>query len=155
MKKIKAHKISSLVLWICMLVTLVTFGFFYADYTKGSDITSGIQTDWILICLYSIFFISCFSVLFFSVYQLIKGGKDYFRKVLHSLISIVMLILLLFVTYQIGSGEPLAIPGYQGNENTYYWLKISDMWIYSIFVLLGLTILSILVGIIWSYLKKR
>lgn len=155
MKKIKAHIISTIILWICTLTALIIFGFFYAVYIKNPEATAFRPTNNILIYLFILFFLCCMSVVLFSVYKIITGGKDYFNRSFHSLLSIVLLGLLFFTTYQLGSGEPLFILGYQGHENTFHWLKVSDMWIYSISVLLGLTILAVFVGIIWSYLKKK
>ena len=155
MKQVKAHKISGGILGICLLVVLAIFSFFYIAYVKDPESISAGQTDGILICSFCMFFISCFSVLFFSVYHLIKGGKSYFQKISHSLLSLFMLGMLFLVTYQLGSGEPLTIVGYQGNENTYHWLKISDMWIYSCSILLVLIILAIITGIIWDIFKKK
>jgi len=155
MKGMKAHKISNRILWICTITALIIFAFFYASYVKAPETLDIKQTDGILIYLLVLFFITCLTTLFFSVYKLVKGGKNYFSKTLHSSLSVVMLGLLLFLTYQLGNGEPLTILGYQGKENTYYWLKISDMWIYSSFILLGITFLVIFAGIIWSYLKKK
>jgi hypothetical protein len=62
--------------------------------------------------------------------------------------------LLLFITYTVGDGNPLSIAGYEGNENTYIWLKLTDMWIYSIYILLALALIALLGGILWSYFKK-
>ena len=155
MKPVKAHKVSAGILNISLLAVLVIFSFFYISYAKDSESVGPGQTDGILICSLCLFFISCFSVLFFSVHRLVRGGKSYFRKTFHSLLSLVMLGMLLLVTYQLGNGEPLAIIGYQGKENTYHWLKISDMWIFSCFTLLGLIILATVAGTIWSTFKRR
>ena len=38
--------------------------------------------------------------------------------------------------------------------NTAGWLKISDMWIYSTYVLLGLSILAMIVGSLKKVLNK-
>jgi hypothetical protein len=155
MKGMKAHKISNRILWICTIIALIIFTFFYTAYIKDPEAMDVKQTDGVLIFSFALLFITCLITLFFSVYKLTKGGKNYFLKTLHSSLLIVMLGLLLFATYQLGNGEPLTILGYQGKENTYYWLKISDMWIYSSFILLGLAFLAVFSGVIWSYLKKK
>lgn len=155
MKKLKAHKISGWLLGICIVIALVLFSVFYIAYAKSPESISGNQIDGLLFYLFILLSVTTVSVFAFSVYQLIKGGKEYFRRRVYSLISIALLGLLLFFTYQLGNGDPLIILGYHGDENTYRWLKISDMWIFSITVLLGLTILSVLVGILWSYLKRK
>jgi hypothetical protein len=90
-----------------------------------------------------------FSVLYFIIHR--KNGKG---KSWKSLIATGSMGALLLVAYQIGNGTPLSIVGYTGSENTYSWLKLTDMWIYAIYVLLALTFLSVIGGILWSLLKK-
>ena len=155
MRRLKSHTISTITLWICMFIILNIFGGFYFTYFRNGEEGNPAQTERLLITLYSTLAIVCFSVLSFSIYRFITGGKDYFRTVFRSLLSAGIIGILLFVCYRLGSGEALPIPGYKGSENTYYWLKISDMWIYSIRFLLGFSILTIFVGILWNYLKKK
>jgi hypothetical protein len=50
-----------------------------------------------------------------------------------------------------GSDEPLTIPGYSGTDNVPFWLKITDMFLYSIYILFAGTVLAI----IFSSIKKK
>jgi len=43
------------------------------------------------------------------------------------------------------------IPGYDGTDNVPFWLKLTDMFLYSIYILLFVTI----VAIIASGIKKK
>ena len=36
-----------------------------------------------------------------------------------------------------GSEKALVIPGYDGAENVPFWLKITDMFLYSIYIMLA------------------
>jgi hypothetical protein len=75
-------------------------------------------------------------------------------SLLRPLIGAGILAVLLLCTYWAGNGNPLPISGYEGDENTSFWLKLADMWLYSIYILLGLVVLTLIGGIIWSYIKK-
>lgn len=155
MKKMKPEKISTIVLWCCMIITLGIFIRFYFGYIQNPDLsdipgTAGIL-NWSLIILA----ISISALLIFSVYYFLKSGTEKTKKRLQPLIWLVLLALLLFISYIAGSGQPLVILGYAGNENTFPWLKLADMWLYSVYVLSGLCIAALFFGIIWSYLKKR
>ena len=73
----------------------------------------------------------------------------------YTLIGVGILIVILACTFLLGNGHPLPIPGYEGDANTTVWLKVIDMWLYTIYILLGLVIMVLVGGIIWSYFKKN
>ena len=55
------------------------------------------------------------------------------------------LILLLGVSWLCGSERPLDLPGYDGGENTPFWLRLADMFLYAVYVLLGVGV-ALVVG---------
>ena len=59
--------------------------------------------------------------------------KDNPVKALKSLIGIFALAAVLFVSWILGSDQPLNIQGYEGADNVPFWLKITDMLIYTIY----------------------
>jgi hypothetical protein len=84
-----------------------------------------------------------FSVLFaigFPIIQMIANPKNAIKAV----ISIGLLAVLLFVAYQLGNGTPLDIAGYHGSDNIPSTLKLTDMIIFSVYVMVVISILSIL-----------
>ena len=151
---LKNSKISSIVLWICMIVTFGIFVVFYFKLAKTSELFNQEETSSILIWFYILFAIAIFSVFVFSVFHFIKKWKAGKRNVFYPAIWISIVGILLVVSYCLGSGTPLEISGYAGKENTSFWLKITDMWIYCIGILLVFSFLIMIIGIIWSYLKK-
>ena len=69
-----------------------------------------------------------------------------------NLISVVVLVVSLILGYAIGSGE--AIKGLNEASQTYNtsgWLKVTDMWLYSTYVLFVVT----LGAVIWGGVSKR
>ncbi|MBZ4674938.1 MAG: hypothetical protein JG772_627 [Dysgonamonadaceae bacterium] len=72
-----------------------------------------------------------------------------------SLLVIIALAALFGITYTLGSGTPLNIVGYTGPDNVPGTLKMTDMWIFSIYVMLMLVILSILFAPLLSKSKKK
>lgn len=153
--RIPAGKISTIVLWVCMIITLGIFALFYVRYINSPEEMDVSETTWVLNWMFILFFIVILAVLGFSVYYFIKSGKSNPKKKLQPLIWPGIVGVLFLITYQFGSGEPLQILGYTGNENTFEWLKITDMWIYSLYILLGLAAIAVFSGIIWSYIKKK
>jgi hypothetical protein len=54
-------------------------------------------------------------------------------------------VVLLGVTYTIGDGTPLNMIGYDGTENVPFWLKITDMFLYTIYFMIALMLVLMLV----------
>jgi hypothetical protein len=137
-----------------MLITVGIFVFFYAEIMgdPGNESKAGIE--FILYWLYIIFVLSLLVTVFFAFLPFFSREKNKSRSVRISLMGISVLAVLLAVAYLLGSGKPLPIPGYEGNENTAFWLKLTDMWLYTIYLLIGFAIVALFGGIIWSYFKK-
>jgi hypothetical protein len=148
-----SSKISTIVLWVCMLVTLGLSAWFYSVYAIDPEAIDNVTSS-LLAWLFVILILTIFATLFFSVYYFVRQWKKAPEKIWQSTIAIVSLALLFILAYSLGNGNVLDIAGYKGNENTYTWLKLTDMWLYSIYALLGLAFISLLGGILWSYLKK-
>ncbi|GHT12120.1 hypothetical protein FACS189426_15000 [Bacteroidia bacterium] len=151
--KSSSNKISTIVLWVCMLITLGLSVWFYWAYSANpEDIENetSLLIDWLFIVL----IVTTLASLFFFIYYFFRQWKKAPKKIWQPTIGIVSICLLFFITYTAGNGTPLSISGYKGNENTYIWLKLTDMWIYSIYILLVLALIALLGGIVWSYLKK-
>lgn len=51
-----------------------------------------------------------------------------------------LLAVVLLVSWLVGSDAPLDIPGYDGTENTPFWLKLADMFLYAVYALLALAV---------------
>ena len=58
-----------------------------------------------------------------------------------SLMGLVLMVVVLVFSWSIGSGEALVIPGYEGTENVPFWLKITDMFLYTLYIEVGAMIL--------------
>jgi hypothetical protein len=149
-----SKKLSTIVLWFCMLITTGIFVFFYIETINDPDKFETIGSGFILNWLYIIFILSLSVACIFSFIRFFIKWKKNPKSFLQSLIMGGILILLLICTYVVGNGEPLPIAGYEGVENTSFWLKLTDMWLYTLYVLLALTIIALWGGIVWSYFKR-
>jgi hypothetical protein len=136
-----------------MLITIGLSVWFYWSYAIDPDALDR-EISSLLIWLYGVMIVTISATLLFSVYYFFKQWKKMPKKLWQSATSIVMLGFLFTGAYFLGNGDSLNIVGYKGNENTYIWLKLTDMWLYSIYVLLALAFISLLGGILWSYFKK-
>ncbi len=150
-------KISNSILWLCMMVTVGIFAFFYFSGTievPGSDIPEPKHVSALLYWVDIILVITIAALLLFAAYRFYCKIKEDPKSAWKSLAMIIFLTLLMVAGYSLGDDTPVQISGYDGKENTPVWLKLTDMWLYAIYVLMGLTILAVFAGIFWSYIKK-
>ena len=77
------------------------------------------------------------------------------KRAINSLLTLLVFAVLLIIAYVIGDGTPLNILGYEGPDNVPAMLKLTDMWIYSVYILMALTILAMLFSPLIKRIGKR
>jgi hypothetical protein len=137
-----------------MLVTCGIFIYFYFEAIRVPDSLEIRSVGLIINWLYVIFLLSLGAACIFSFVRFFVRWKRNPRSILRPLLLTIILIALFAGAYLSGNGNPLFISGYSGNEDTAFWLKLTDMWLYSLYILLALTLISLFGGIIWSYIKR-
>lgn len=141
-------------LWLCTLITLIlSIGFYSAYFANTLDADSP-QISALLYWLFILFIVSVSTGLVFSFFYYIRYWKNNPKKAWRSIVILSLWAILLLSTWLLGDGNPLPLIGYKGSENTYVWLKITDMWLYAIYIMTGLGFLALIGGILWSYFKK-
>ncbi len=91
----------------------------------------------------------------FSVFGFINNLRYNRKKAINSLIMLAVFAILLVIAYSVGDGTPLNILGYEGPDNVSARLKLTDMWIYSVYILMTLTILAMLFSPVIKRIGKR
>lgn len=154
----KIRKISSWSLLACTIITLVVLGLFFfggsEEPYKGEywvPTYVGLLLNW----MYILFAICAASAIFFGIWQFISSFKSNPKGGLAGLAVIVLFFGLLFVSYTLGSGEPVNVLSAEAQAyNTPFWLKITDMWLYTTYTLVALVIIAIFTGSIKKVLNK-
>ena len=150
----KIRKISSYTLLVLMIISLVVCGLFYfggvAPGTETAEISVPAYTELLLYWTYIIFCLTLVFTVIFAFAHLVSLFKDNFRSALNSLAAIIAFFALFFIGYALGSGAPINIPGYDGNANTPFWLRVTDMWLYTTYILLVI----IFAALIWGSIRK-
>ena len=154
MKRSVFNRISTGVLWLCTLITLVLFVRFYSVYFAQTLDAESTEISGFIDWLFLLFIITGCTCLIFSFFYFIRRWNENPKKTGRFVAIVFAWGFLLLITWVSGNGNPLPIIGYKGKENTYLWLKLTDMWLYSIYILSGLGFLALFGGIIWSYFKK-
>jgi len=116
-----------------------------------SEMWQPAQTDALIYLMYGLFGIAVVATVAAFLFQFGTALKDNPGNALKSLIGVIILVAVVVIAWAMGSDEPLVIPGYDGTDNVPFWLKITDMFLYSIYILFAATVLAI----IFSSIKKK
>ena len=155
-----SYKISYYVLYAMFAIILVVLGLFYfGGEAQGDAVLASVdaemwqpaQTDALIYLMYILFFVAIVATVVGVVFQFGAALKDNPGNALKSLIGVIVLVAVVVIAWAMGSDEALVIPGYSGTENVPFWLKITDMFLYSIYILFAGTVLAI----IFSSIKKK
>jgi hypothetical protein len=155
----KIRKFSSWVLVMCTVIMVVIVGLFFGggDNEPYNGQWNPRYTDVLLYWMYALFAITVVAILTFVVFQFVRLFKADVKKAFFRLGIIVLLVVLFFGTYSIGDGtsiSTLAKPDLEA-YNTAFWLKLTDMFLYSIYIMGFLTIMAILVGSLKRIFERK
>jgi hypothetical protein len=154
MKKL-SYKLSYYVLYVLFAITLVVLGLFYfggeAAQSTVPEIAEPKYTDALIYLNYGLFVLVAATTLVAFIYQFVTALKDNPVNALKSLSGVVILVVVLVVSWLVGSEDKLAITGYDGPDNVPFWLKLTDMFLYSTYFLLVVVLLAMII----SGIKKK
>lgn len=154
----KIRKISSWSLVACTVATLVVLGLFLFggdDEPYLGELWNPHYTGLFLYWMYILFAVATASAVLFEVGQFILNFKDNPKGGMMGLIVIVLFFGMLFITYTLGADTPLPILNEEAQKyNVPFWLKVTDMWLYSTYILTGLVILAVFAGSIKKIFNK-
>lgn len=145
----KIHKTSKTTLLVGVVVSLVVLALFFlggeapASQKIAADMAQPRYTDLLLYWCYVLLAITIVVLIAFAIFDFARQLKESPKKALGGLLVLVALAALMVVTFTIGSGSLLNIPGYDGPDNVPARLRMTDMWLYSCYFMLALTVLAI------------
>lgn len=145
------RKISSWTFLASIIISLVVIALFLLggqvapDQKIVADLSQPIYTDMMLYWAYVLLIVTIVALVLFAIIGFFQNMKHNRKGALSSLLVLVGIAALFGITYTIGSGELLHIPGYEGTDNNPTTLKVTDMWLYSMYIMLGLSIFAIIV----------
>jgi len=149
-----SYRVSYYVLYALFAIIVIVLALFYFGGEMATpvvpDMSNPAYTDTLLYLIYGLFGLTVLAAVIAAVFQFGAALKDNPVSALKSLGGVILLVLLLVITWAMGSDEPLVIVGYEGTENVPFWLKLSDMFLYSMYFLVGAAI----VAMIFSSIKK-
>lgn len=146
----KIRKISSWTLLVSTIITLVVLGLFFfggSDEPYKGEYWAPTYLGLLLNWIYILFAICAGAALLFGIWQFITNLRVNPKGAIGGLVVVVLFFALLFITYTIGSETPVNVLNSEAQAyNVPFWLKITDMWLYSTYTLVALVIIAIFSG---------
>ena len=156
----KIHRTSRMTLIITIIISIIVLGLFYfggqvpVHEKIGADMAQPIFTDIVLYWMYALLVITIVVLIGFAVAEFFRGLKENPKKSMNGLFVLLAFTALLDITFGIGNGTPIHIPGYEGTDNVPGMLKMTDMWLYSCYFMLVVTILAVIIMPLVAKSKK-
>lgn len=146
--KIKIQKVSGSILYVILAISLVIVGLFFFGGEDPNplvpDMSQPVYTDPLIYLMYALLIVAIIITLIAAVYQFVMNFIDSPKDAIRSLVGIIVLVGILIVTWAAGSDQALVMPAYDGTENVPFWLKLTDMFLYTIYIMMAVLILLIL-----------
>ncbi|MDR1357243.1 MAG: hypothetical protein LBJ58_06200 [Tannerellaceae bacterium] len=155
----KIRKFSSWVLVACTIIMLGVVGLFFfgGDNEPYNGQWNPKYTDTLLYWMYGLFAITVVSILCFVILQFINNFKADKRQAFFALGILVLFAIMFFTTYSIGDGTPIqSLLNKSDTEkfNVSFWLKLTDMFLFSIYIMFVLTVLAVIAGSLKRIFEK-
>ena len=137
--------------YIGVLISLVVLGLFFLGGQASeqeklvADMSQPKFTDLLLYWMYVLLVVTVVVWVLFVILSSVTQLKENPKKALGGFLALLGLAAMLVITYVIGDGTLLNIPGYEGSDNRPTMLKMTDMWLYSMYVMFVVTILAMII----------
>lgn len=150
------NKISLWVLYLMMAISAIVIVAFYAggSIDPEAEMLTPVYTDLLLNWMYALVGLGVLCTVVFSLYHFVMLIINSPKEAIQKIVVIAICAAVLFGAWSLGDGTPLSIPGYEGSENVEFWLKLTDMFLYTIYLLLGGAIAAIAVSSVAKMIRK-
>lgn len=154
----KIHRTSKTTLLVSVIISIVVMAlFFLGGQTPAqdkilTDLSQPRYTDIMLYWCYILLAITVCVLIGFAVMAFFKQLKESPKKALSGFLVLIGMAAMLIITFIMGDGTPLNIAGYSGTDNVPGTLKMTDMWLFSCYIMLVLTLGAIF---IMPFIKRK
>ena len=144
-----SYKVSYYVFYVCIALILVVLGMFYGvgySETNAAGLVEPANTPALMYLMYGMFAVCVAVTVIAAVLQFGAALKDNPKGAIKSLFGLILLVVLLIITYNIGSNVPVLLGGGAVYENA-TMLKVTDMFLYSTYALLVVAAIGTLLNL--------
>ena len=131
-----SYKVSYYVLYALFAIIGIVLVLFYCvgfNNPNAAGLNEPQYTDALLYLKYALAAITIALAVIAGIYQFVASLKDNPKGAVKTLIALALLAAVIIVSYAIGSTEPVMVNGEPYNDT--FWLKTTDMFIYSMYIL--------------------
>ena len=142
-----SYKLSYYVLYVLFALILIVLGmFFFVGYNNPvGEYNDPKNTNLLIYLMYAMIGFCVAVSVIAAIAQFGAALKDNPKNAMKSLIGFICLIAVVVIAWSMGS-DAAVLTG-DGLYTDTFWLKITDMFIYSIYILMGIAALGILVNL--------
>ena len=144
-----SYKVSYYVFYVCIALILVVLGMFFGvgyNETNAAGLVEPANTPALMYLMYGMFAVTVIATLIGAIAQFGGALKDNPKGAVKSLLGLILLVVLLIVTYNIGSSETVVL-GDGSEYSDVTMLKVSDMLLDSTYVLFGIAAIGTLINL--------
>ena len=153
----KIRKMSSSTLLTSVLISVAVLIWFFTGgvVDPAAEMVEYVNTDKLLYWVYLLFGLTIASTVGFALMQFFSGMASDVKGAMTSILSIVVFAGIFCVAYALGDGTPLQ--GLNADSQAYNvesWLKMTDMWIYTTYILLAIIVVVAVMGSVKKIIGK-
>lgn len=147
-----------ILMWVLFGLSLIVAGLFFfggshSEIINGEELNAPDFTNTLIIWCYVLCAIALAVTILVTLVRFIINFKDEPKKGLKSLAILVALVVIILISWNLGSPEKIEIIGYEGTANEGFMAQFSDMCLYVMYILLGGTVLAMFGSALYSKLK--
>lgn len=148
-----SYRFSYYIMYALFAVILIVLALFYGVGYNNivGEYNAPEHTDTLIFLMYILFGLTVASAVVAAIIQFVAALKDNPKNALKSLLGVILLVVVLCVTYAMGADASVATG--DGVFEDKFWLKITDMFLYSTYFLMGVAILATLVNLTGIFRK--
>ena len=144
-----SYKVSYYVFYVCIALILVVLGMFFGvgyNEINAAGLVEPANTPALMYLMYGMFAVTVIATLIGAIAQFGGALKDNPKGAIKSLLGLILLVVLLIVTYNLGSSETVVLGGGAEYSDT-TMLKVTDMFLNSTYVLFAIAAIGALVNL--------
>lgn len=133
---------------------------FYVGGTSGSIEVGGdsidvpTYTETLIVWSYILIGLTLFFTLGAVVLQFVEKVKKDSKSAIKSVAAVAALVVILLISFAVGTSEIMTIVGYEGTDNSGFWAQFSDMCLNSMYFLIGVAALAAVGSSVYGYIRK-
>lgn len=152
----KIRKTSSWTFLAITLISLLVLGIYYFGgvVDPAAEMVEPVYTGLLLNWTYAVCAITIATLIFFGIWEIISLVQHDPKAAVMPIGVIAISAAVFIIAYTMGDGTPLNLIGYDGGQNTEFWLKLTDMWLFTTYILMALIFVALIYFSIRKVLSK-